>query len=75
MPCIWNKNKRLQKTLIFVYNNKKKKKKEIYTLDNSKIMLHHFTNVGLEEGGINWRFERVLMEAKERERVECAFRV
>ena len=36
---------------------KKRKIKEKYTLDNFKYMLDHFTGVGLEEGGTNWRFE------------------
>ena len=32
------------------------KTKELYTLDNSKYILDHFTSVGLEEEGIDWRF-------------------
>ena len=32
---------------------KKQKNNEIYSLENSKYMLDHFTNVGLEEGRIN----------------------
>ena len=33
-------------------------------------MLDHFTSVGLEEGGINWRFKGVLMKENKRECVD-----
>ena len=62
---IWNPN----------FQIKKQKIKEIYTLDNSKYMLDHFTSVGLEEEGTNWRFEALLLEENKGGSVDWFFRV